>query len=54
MWFSTAAIDTAVGPTLGQTNSVAELWTDLTHMKKGAATGALAGANGPGQHRSST
>jgi hypothetical protein len=37
-----SAIDTAVGPTLGQLNSVAELWTDLTHMKKGAATGALA------------
>lgn len=40
--FGMSAIDTAVGPTLGQLNSVAELWTDMTHMKKGAATGALA------------
>lgn len=40
--FGMSAIDTLVGPTAGQINSVAELWTDLTHMKKGAATGALA------------
>lgn len=40
--FGLSAIDTLVGPTLGQINSVAELWSDLTHAKKGAATGALA------------
>ncbi|WP_439392322.1 hypothetical protein ACRQ5Q_22255 [Bradyrhizobium sp. PMVTL-01] len=40
--FGMSALDTLAGPTLGQVNQVAELWTDLTHMKKGAATGALA------------
>jgi hypothetical protein len=40
--FGMSALDTLAGPTAGQINSVAELWTDLTHMKKGAATGALA------------
>jgi hypothetical protein len=40
--FGMSAVDTLAGPTLGQINSVAELWTDLTHLKKGAATGALA------------
>jgi len=40
--FGMSAADTLLGPTAGQINSVAELWTDLTHMKKGTATGALA------------
>lgn len=40
--FGMSVLDTLAGPTAGQINSVAELWTDLTHMKKGAATGALA------------
>lgn len=40
--FGMSALDTLAGPTAGQINSVAELWTDMTHIKKGAATGALA------------
>lgn len=40
--FGLSAVETAAGPTLGQLNSVMELWTDLTHVKKGSATGALA------------
>jgi hypothetical protein len=40
--FGTSAADTFLGPTAGQVNAVAELWTDLTHMKKESATGALA------------
>jgi hypothetical protein len=40
--FGMSALDTLAGPTVGQVNAAAELWTDLTHMKKGAATGALA------------
>lgn len=40
--FGMSAADTLLGPTAGQFNALAELWTDATHMKKGAATGALA------------
>jgi hypothetical protein len=40
--FGLSATDSAVGPIFGQLNSVSELWTDLTHMKKGAATASLA------------
>lgn len=41
--FGLSAIDTLVGPTLGQINSVAELWSDLTHVKKmDSKAGALA------------
>lgn len=40
--FGLSAVETLAGPTVGQLNQVAELWSDLTHLKKGAATGALA------------
>ena len=45
--FGTSALDTIAGPTFGQFNSIAELWTDLTkppHMRefKGPQTAALA------------
>jgi hypothetical protein len=36
------ALETAVGPTFSQLNQVFEIWADLTHMKKGAATASLA------------
>jgi hypothetical protein len=36
------ALETLAGPTLGQVNQVFEIWADLTHMKKGAATASLA------------
>ncbi len=53
--FGMSAIDTAVGPTLGQLNSVAELWTDLTHMKKSQASGTYqAGALATRMVRSNT
>jgi hypothetical protein len=38
--FGRGLVDTAVGPTLGQLDTVAELWTDLTHPSKWKA-GAL-------------
>ncbi len=37
-----SALEMIAGPIFGQINSVAEIWSDLTHMKKGAATAALA------------
>lgn len=43
--FGMSALDTLAGPTVGQINSVAELWSDLTHAKKWekpSQTGALA------------
>jgi hypothetical protein len=36
------ALEMLAGPTVGQINQVFEIWADLTHMKKGAATAALA------------
>jgi hypothetical protein len=42
--FGMSAIDTLVGPTFGQINSAAELWSNLTHTKKWekpSQTGAL-------------
>jgi hypothetical protein len=35
-------VETLAGPTAGQLNQAFELWADLTHMKKGAATASLA------------
>lgn len=40
--FGLSASATLLGPIAGQVDQVAELWSDLTHVKKGAATGALA------------
>jgi hypothetical protein len=36
------ALEAIAGPTVGQINQVFEIWADLTHMKKGAATASLA------------
>ncbi len=36
------ALETVAGPTIGQLNQAFEIWADLTHMKKGAASASLA------------
>lgn len=40
--FGLSAAATLMGPSLGQVDRVAELWSDLTHIKEGKKTGALA------------
>lgn len=40
--FGLSAAATLLGPSVGQIDRVAELWSDLTHLKEGHKTGALA------------